>query len=336
MNRLRRIRALRLAGRGRGWLVAAALALVVSAVFKPTVVWQRPRFEHVVVLDVTQSMNVADMRLDGAPASRLAYAKHALRAALLQLPCGSKVGWAIFTEYRSFLLLAPLEVCAHLDELRASLAQIGTPMAWAGNSEIAKGVHSALGIAKALPGTPSLVFITDGQEAPPLSPRFRPSFDDKPGEVAGLIVGVGDTRPVPIPKLDPAGRPLGFWRADEVMQTDPRAQGRGGSVQSETMADDGAVHGTPTAAGASLGATPGTEHLSALREGYLRLLAGEQGLGYLRLDATPGLAVAWRAPAFERLAPAEVDARVALAVVALLALLAHYAVPWLRRTPRDA
>jgi mxaL protein len=31
-----------------------------------------------------------------------------------------------------------------------------------------------------------------------------------------------------------------------------------------------------------LGATPGTEHLSSLREGYLKLLAGEVGLGYIR------------------------------------------------------
>ena len=34
---------------------------------------------------------------------------------------------------------------------------------------------------------------------------------------------------------------------------------------------------------AGLGATPGNEHLSSLREAYLRLLAGENGLGFLRL-----------------------------------------------------
>ena len=271
---------------------------------------------------------VADMRLDGEPVTRLDFARHALRDALLQLPCGSKVGWAIFTEYRSFLLLAPLEVCAHLGELRASLAQIGTPMAWAGNSEVAKGLHSALVIAKALPGKPSIVFVTDGQEAPPLAPRFRPSFDDKPGEVAGLLVGVGGVRPVPIPKSDPQGRPLGFWRADEVLQTDPRSQGRGGSVPGETMADDGAVNGLPVAAGASLGATPGSEHLSALREGYLRLLAGEQGLGYQRLDAAPGLPLAWTAAALGRVGPVRTDARAALAALALLLLLIHFGMPW--------
>lgn len=322
------------AGRGRWRLGAAALALI-ATFFDPAVTLQRQRFEHVVVLDVTQSMNVADMRRDGEPVTRLAEAKHALRDALLQLPCGSKVGWAIFTEYRSFLLLAPLEVCAHLGELRASLAQIGTPMAWAGNSEVAKGLHSARVIAKALPGTPSIVFVTDGQEAPPLSPRFRPSFDDKPGDVAGLLVGVGGVRPVPIPKSDPQGGPLGFWRADEVLQVDPRSLGRGGSVQGETMVDDGAVNGLPIAAGASLGATPGSEHLSALREGYLRLLAGEQGLGYLRLDAAPGLSVAWKAPALARLGPVRTDLRAALSALALMLVLLHYGIPWWRQRQRQ-
>ena len=50
---------------------------------------------------------------------------------------------------------------------------------------------------------PSLVFVTDGHEAPPVDSRFRRSFDDKSGEVAGLIVGVGDLRASAIPKIDP-------------------------------------------------------------------------------------------------------------------------------------
>ena len=305
-------------------LVAAALALA-GSFLKLGVMLERARFEHVVVLDVTQSMNVTDERLDGKPVSRLAFAKHALRESLPQLPCGSKLGWAIFTEYRSFLLLAPVEVCASLSELRSTLAQIDTRMAWAGNSEIAKGVHSGIGIAKLLPGTPSLIFITDGQEAPPLNPRYRPAFDDKPGEVAGLIVGVGDLVPSPIPKTDPEGRPLGFWRADEVMQTDPRSQGRGGSVGNEALVDDRAGDAAP-----ALGAMPGTEHLSALREGYLRLLAGEQGMAFHRLESASGLAAAMASPALARATPVRVEGRFALAGLALCLLLARCVRPLLQ------
>ena len=311
------------------WLLALAALLLAAALLDPGVTMERARFDHVVVLDVTQSMNVSDEQIAGRPVSRLHFAKQALREALLRLPCGSKVGWAIFTEYRALLLFAPIEVCANLDELRSTLAQIDSRMAWSGNSEIAKGLHSAIGIARELPEKPSLVFVTDGQEAPPLNPRYRPAFDDKPGEVPGLIVGVGDLLASPIPKSDPQGRPLGFWRADEVMQTDPHSQGRGASVRGEKMVD-----GPGDAAAPMLGATPGSEHLSALREGYLRLLAGEQGMAFHRMQTQERLVAALTSPALAKPVPVRTSGRVALAGLALCLLLARYALPWLRGPAR--
>ncbi len=306
------------------WLIGAAASALAGTFLHPGVTMQHSVFEQVVVLDITQSMNVTDVQLDGQPVSRLAFAKHALRESLLHLPCGSKVGWAIFTEYRSFLLIAPVEVCANLSELRSTLAQIDTRKAWSGNSEVAKGVHSGIGIVKLLPGRPSLVFVTDGHESPPLSPRYRPAFDDKPGDVQGLIVGVGDLLPSAIPKTDPQGQPLGFWRADEVLQVDPSSQGRGGSVAGELLIDDRA-DAAAAAAAPALGATPGSEHLSSLREGYLRLLAREQGLAFVRLQSPQGLADALMAPALARSVPLRADARIALAGLAFCLLLARYA-----------
>ncbi len=314
----------------RRWiLLAAALALAATFVH-PTVRLPRNLFEHVVVIDITQSMNVTDQRVGGAalsPVSRLVAAKRALRSALDELPCGSRLGWAIFTEHRSYLLLAPLEVCDNRAELRATLANIDGRMAWSGSSEVAKGLHGGIAIAKALEGHPSLVFVTDGHEAPPLNARLRPPFDDKPGEVAGVIVGVGDPTPSPIPKLDPAGRPLGYWAADEVMQTDVHSLGRSASVAGERFADDA----SPAAAVPGLGATPGREHLSGLREDYLRLLAEESGLAYVRLHDAPALAAALRARALARPVVAPVDGRVALAAFALALLLGLELWPWWRR-----
>jgi mxaL protein len=195
---------------------------------------------------------------------------------------------------------------------------------------VAKGLHSALGVARALPGKPSLVFVTDGQEAPPLNPRFRPAFDDKPGEVTGLIVGVGELLPSPIPKADPAGRPLGFWRADEVAQTDLRSLGRGASVSGEKMVDEG---GAPVDAPA-LGATPGREHLSALREVYLRTLASEQGLRFHRLQSPQGLADELLSTSLAKPVNTRADGRPALAALALLLLLARCLWPWVGRGAR--
>ena len=311
--------------RRRFVLAGAALALAVTFT-GPGFQLERPRFEHVVVFDVTQSMNVQDEGLDGRPVARLGFAKHALRHAIESLPCGSKLGWGIFTEYRAYLLFVPIEVCANRAELRSTLDGIDSRMAWSGNSEIAKGLHSGIGIAKLLPGKPALVFVTDGHEAPPLNPHYRPAFDDKPGDVPGLIVGVGELLASPIPKTDPQGGPLGFWRADEVMQTDPRSQGRGASVGGETLVDDRAGSVAP-----GLGAMPGSEHLSALREGYLRLLAGEQGMAFHRLQSTPGLTAALMRPALAKPALVRTDGRVALAGLALCLLLARHAAPLARR-----
>lgn len=252
------------------WLIGAAATALAGTFLHPGLTLQRYVFEQVVVLDVTQSMNVTDVQLDGQPVSRLAFAKHVLRESLLRLACCSKLGWAISTEYRSFLLIAPVEVCANLSELRSTLAQIENRMARSGNSEVVKGVHSGIGIVKLLPGRPSLVFVTDGRESPPLSPRYRPACDDKPGEVQGLIVGVGDLLPSAISKFDTQGQPLGFWRAEEVLQTDPYSQGRGGSVAGELLVEE-----HTDAPATELGATPGSEHLSSLREGHLRVLARE-------------------------------------------------------------
>ncbi len=299
------------------WLLLAA-ALALAATFaRPTYTAERPRFEHVVVLDVTQSMNVQDEVFEGQPVSRLDAAKGALRVAVEALPCGSKVGWAIFTEYRSYLLFTPVEVCAHRAELRSSLARIDSRMAWSGNSEVAKGLHSAIGIARQLQGatgTPSLVFVTDGHEAPPLDPNQRPAFDDKPGDVAGVIVGVGAAIPSPIPKSDGAGRPLGFWSADDVPQTSPHQPNRDFNGRDEVPA-------------ASLGATLGSEHLSSLREGYLRLLARENGLAFARVRGDE-LRNALHAPALSRPVKTDVDLRTALAALALLLLLLQWVPQW--------
>lgn len=302
--------------RGRSEFIALLLAALVLALTftRPTARLALPQVEAVVVFDVTQSMNVADVSLAGKPVSRLALAKAELERMLPLLPCGSRLGWGIFTDHRSFLLLQPIEVCEHQRELVSELRRVSGGMAWDGNSEVAKGLNSGLQVADALDGRPALVFVSDGHEAPPISPKYRPTFSLARGKVRGLLVGVGGDTPVPIPKVDPSGRALGVWQAKDVMQVDPRSLGRAGNR--ETMVDSADTTPAPP-----VGATPGLEHLSSLREGYLQLLASEAGLGYQRLTDAKTLFKALADARVSRAIASTTDLRPTLGVAALLALL---------------
>jgi mxaL protein len=320
------------------WL-GAALALLIAWA-DPQWPQTQPRWEHVVIVDITQSMNTRDMQVPvvgAAPAataadSRLAFVRHALQRAVSDLPCGSTLGLGVFTEYRSLLLLAPLEVCSHYDELLAVIGRIDGRMAWASSSEVARGVESALQVtlraSKDAASAPSLVFISDGHESPPLRGGALPTIElpQQQQPPAGWIAGVGGDEPMPIPKFDPTGRALGFWRADEVMQTDPVSLGRtvGGAVQTLVDAD-----GKPV----EVFRASGLEHLSSLKEPHLRAVAQATGLQYQRLVGAGDLSAMMRAPALARPVQATTSWRWLPALAALL-LLARPFLP--RRTPSDS
>jgi len=123
---------------------------------------------------------------------------------------------------------------------------------------------------------------------------------------------------VPIPKFDPDGRRLGYWGPDDVLQTDPYSKGRAGSVAGEGYAESEAIEpprGWPVV---------GNEHLSQLREGYLRLLADELALDYVRLnsvgDGVQALAERMQAPPLARVAPTRVPLGPAFGLLGLLAI----------------
>jgi mxaL protein len=255
-------------------------------------------YNYLVVFDVTQSMNVEDYDLDGTPLSRLAYAREAVRRTLKELPCGSKVGWGVFAEYRTLVLLAPIEVCENYNDLLASLNRIDGRMRWGNASQISKGVFWAMRGARDLGGQAKVLFLTDGQEAPPVEGEGLPLFDDlKRGAIGGWLVGVGGYTPRPIPRTDADGRPMGYWQANEVVQRD---------AESATRSKAAVSH----------------EQLSEVREPYLRRLAREVGFEYLHLNRIESVHEAMLSPRFaeKRRAPTDfawVAASAALAVLVL-------------------
>lgn len=288
--------------------IGVALVLLLVALWMPNIQLARDTYHYVVVFDLTQSMNVEDYELDGAPASRLAYARHSLRNALHTLPCGSRVGLGAFAEYRTVIVLAPIDVCAGYHDLLASLDNINARMRWGNASEVSKGLFWALRATRDLGDEANLIFLTDGHEAPPLRGSGLPLFEDlKPGAIRGWLVGVGKHTLRPIPKTDPDGKPLGFWSANEIIQPDhDPAQGAPGLSR---------------------------EHLSALREAHLRGLARELGLEYAHLADEASLGHAMRDTRFARRVPVPTDLAWLPAALALLVLALHFG-PDLPQLPR--
>jgi mxaL protein len=314
-------------------LLALAAALLLLAWINPPITLRQSVIEWVAVIDVTQSMAVSDMvELDASgrarPQSRLDFARARLSEALRELPCGMRLGLGVFTAHRSILLMEPVEVCDNYAELKAAIARIDHRMGWQGNSEIAKGLDSGLLLMRDLPDQPALAFFTDGQEAPPISPSYRPPLHVERGQAQALLIGVGGDKLLPIPKVDPAGRISGHWQAGEVMQQDLRSLGRDGHAGGQTYVDDPKAPAQAAGVAPVPGATPGREHLSSLREAYLQLLAEELGLDYLRLVDTPTLAAALSRSKFGRPQAAPLSLRGGLALAGLLLLVLIYRPAW--------
>ena len=250
------------AWRDRGfWLRIVALLVLLVGLWLPPITVSRPVYTVVAVLDVTMSMTVRDQSVDGAPASRIAMEKQAARALLSQLPCGSRFGLAIFVERQPFLLFEPVESCDNFSALDEEIGQVDWRMGWDSESHIAQVLLESLRMTRKLGA--DLVFMTDGQETPPLSWDGAPDFSGNRGTIRGLVLGVGGKTFSPIPKYSTYGREIGFYKA--------------GDVPSETA-----------------GLFRGHEHLSAVDEPHLRALAADTGLEYRHLDSPADVFAAYR------------------------------------------
>ncbi len=291
-------RLLRVAFEQESRLITLALALLIVALVLPPVKLPRDTYDYVVVFDISQSMNVEDYQLDGEPTSRLAYAHAAARHALRALPCGSRVGWGAFTGYRTILLLTPVEVCANYSDLLASLDKIDGRMRWSNASEIMKGVYWSVLAAQEASDAPDIVFMTDGQEAPPLdayAPHVLEELKDSP--IRGWLIGTGSPTPSPIPRIDTEGRRHGYWRADEVVQTPQWLR-----------------HPSTTSG----------EHLSGVREAHLRALAGQLRFDYAHLDDLNSLGPAMRDARYARRATTPTNLSWIPVFLAMLALVVRF------------
>jgi mxaL protein len=287
-------------------LLVASITLLAITFARPTMQLERPTYRYVFVFDITQSMNVMDVPDTDTPVSRLDYAKRTAVETLSMLPCGTEVGLALFTGHRAFLLITPIEICANYSELSSMLHNIDWRMTWEARSEVAKGLYKSIKLLTELAGQTRLVFFTDGHEAPPINPELVPRFSGVKGEISGLIMGVGGGKPVPIPKFDQTGEQQGYWKAEDVSHVDAFTQAQ--SAREGTTSEK-----------------IGTEHLSSLRETYLRGLAEKTGLTYRRLGSAKAFSKQMKGKTLGIPVIVAADMRWLFALGALLALIATMA-----------
>jgi mxaL protein len=292
----------------RNWRLAALLlaALLILATFAhPTLPLPRSVYRYLFVIDITQSMNARDYHAEGLPAERLGYAREAVRRALHDLPCGSEAGLGLFTTQSVQFLFEPMEICGHFSVIDDVLSHIDWRMAWAGNTFVAQGLYAALReVANRDPGI-RLAFFTDGQETPPQT--MRPNFNGKPGEVRGVIVGVGGTRPTAVPRYDRENRFIGYWENADIEAMPVSTTDYSEKMEPQVLPREGV-------------------YLSWLDEAHLKELSATTGLRYHRLEDPERLSELLREPEFAERRPAETDLRPLLGLAALILLLSVYGI----------
>lgn len=248
------------------------LVLIAAAVWVPRIDRTVKVMDILFVLDITQSMDVIDVEVAGEQVSRLTWAKDYTQKTLVDLPCGSHVGLAVFSEYRSLVLINPVEVCANYNDLKQMIAKISGSMAWALSSEVSKATFEAIKQATLIEPNPSIVFITDGHESPPLHKTLFAKFKDKPGEIPGVFVGVGGDDLLAIPKHSLNGEDLGVWQVNDVLHQDVYVSSRGDMQEKNALKAK-------------------TEHLSSQKKVHIKRLATMVGFDYVLSPSNPNMLI---------------------------------------------
>lgn len=210
---------------GQNRLLLLSLVLIAVAVFAKPIRVRQPVYSFQLAIDITQSMDVQDVTYRDQPVSRLELAKRSSEHLLHNLPCGSKLGWSVFTGRRTLILTTPLEVCEHHNGLLAVLQEINGSMRWSNGSQLGKGIYQLMRAAHDMDNDIDIIFISDGHEAPPMEQGQRGIQKTDQFKASGILLGVGGVTPTPIPKTLQDGRVSGVWGAAEVVQRPGTASG---------------------------------------------------------------------------------------------------------------
>lgn len=292
----------------KGAYLVLAILLLMLAIYNAEIIIPRDFRNYVFVVDITQSMNVQDMRIQEQSASRLNYTLNTLDETIKALPCGTKVSIALFANAEIVPLYVPMEICANYSVIHDSLNHIEWRMAWRGSSHLRLGLLDASRMLLFFLEPAQIIFFTDGDEAAPINAITKIDLTPMPGSNGWLLVGVGKPDPSPVPKFNSKNEIIGYW-SQYATKVEPSQ-----IVNEESLGkrDD------------SIATDPKEYYLSALQEGYLKEMANDIEASYVRLDSRDQLltAISHLPPTGHQQQP--VNSGRIFAVLAMLFVIAEY------------
>lgn len=250
-------------------LLLAALLLLIIALFNPKIPIKRDIYSYMFVIDISQSMNVIDKKLEGKPATRIAFTQNILHQVIGELPCGTNVSMALFAGVSVAALYTPIEVCDNFDAINDTIDHLDWRTAWSGNSRIRTSMLGVARTIRSFPEPAQVVFFTDGEEAPKLHVFNTQDLSNFQGGEGWILVGIGGDQGAPIPKLDEHNQLIGYWSGESFAMQPGIAQISEANIG---VRDDNVAGGTSD------------RYLSKLDETYLKSLSKEVNGVYVRGD----------------------------------------------------
>ena len=260
-------------------MLAAAFLLLIIAAFKPTIPLPRNIYSYILVVDISQSMNVEDATLNGKSTSRIAYTQAMLHQVIANMPCDTRVSIGLFAGVSIAALYNPIEVCSNYAAIQDTIDHLDWRTAWSGNSRLRDSMLTLARVLRAFPEPAQVVYFSDGEEAPKLHAFNTKDLTNFQGGNGWLFVGIGSIEGAPIPKYDEKNQLIGYWSNDSFAMQPGIAQI---SEANLGVRDNNVAGGT------------GDRFISKLQEDYLKDLSKEVSGDYVRGDSLQSILTAMK------------------------------------------
>ncbi|QVL45798.1 MAG: VWA domain-containing protein [Methylophilaceae bacterium] len=301
-------------------LLSSALVLLIVAMFRPTLPVKHNIYTYLLVADISQSMNTADIKkLNGKTITRMEHMQTLMHEVVSSLPCGTKVGISLFAGVSTAALYHPIEVCENFHAIQDTIDHLDWRTAWSGNSRIRENLYSISRTLRSFPKelVAQVVLFTDGEEAPKLHVFNTKDLKGLQDAKDWLIVGIGSAEGAAIPKLSQDNQVIGYWSNESFALQPGIAQISESNIGTRND---------------SVASGEFDRYISKLDEAYLKEISQEIDALYVRGDSIRNVlnAMSKQKPARRDIAPFDISWFLA-GLAGLLLLGAYYSKHPLKR-----